>query len=168
MGNLGLGDWLSLAQTAGIVASLVLTLYFARRQVQAMTQDIESRVLNDLDEKRYRISELLIEKPSLISVVAGPGSGSRPEHVISYMVALASAHAYHMRERKLIGDNEWVGWREWIRNDFAQGTVGRDWVELKLGQWFDPSFREWIDRDVLGSAKGTDMRDSAGPDARQP
>ena len=63
MGNLGLNDWLTLAQTAGIVASLILTLYFARRQSQTMTLDVESRVLNDLDEKRYRISELLIEQP---------------------------------------------------------------------------------------------------------
>jgi hypothetical protein len=149
MATLGLTDWLTLAQTAGIVASLVLTLYFARRQVQAMTLDVESRVLNDLDEKRYRISELLLEKPDLISVVTGPASGSRPEHVVAYMVALVSAHAYHMRERKLIADNEWVGWREWIRNDFAQGTVGRDWVQLGLGQWFDPSFREFIDKEIL-------------------
>jgi hypothetical protein len=157
-----------LAQTAGIVASLVPTLYVARRQVQAMTQDIESRVLNDLDEKRYRISELLIGKPSLISVVAGPGSGSRPEHVVAYMVALVSAHAYHMRERKLIADNGWIGWREWIRNDFAQGTVERDSGELKLGEWFDPSFREWIGRDVLAPAGGRDTPDSASPDALQP
>lgn len=154
MGNLGLSDWLTLAQTAGIMASLILTLYFARRQVQAMTADVESRVLNDLDEKRYRISELLIEQPNLISVVAGPASGSRPEHVVAYMVALVSAHAFHMRERKLISDNEWIGWREWIRNDFTSGTTGRDWVELNLGQWFDPSFRGFIEREILTSIKG--------------
>jgi hypothetical protein len=153
MGTLGFSDWLTLAQTAGIIGSLILTLYFAKRQVRAMTVDVESRVLNDLDEKRYRISELLLEKPDLISVVAGPMSGSRPEHVIAYMVAMVSAHAYHMRERKIISDNEWIGWRQWIRNDFAQGTVGRDWVELDLGQWFDPSFREFIDKEMLPSGK---------------
>ncbi|MGC2034402.1 MAG: hypothetical protein WA761_03020 [Thermoplasmata archaeon] len=154
MGTLGFSDWLTLAQTAGIIGSLILTLYFAKRQVRAMTVDVGSRVLNDLDEKRYRISELLLEKPDLISVVAGPMSGSQPEHVIAYMVALVSAHAYHMRERKIISDNEWIGWRQWIRNDFAQGTVGRDWVELDLGQWFDPSFREFIDKEMLASGKG--------------
>jgi hypothetical protein len=154
MADLGLNDWLTLAQTAAIIGSLLLTLYFARRQVQAMKQDVESRVLNDLDEKRYRISELLIDNPSMISAVAGPASGSRPEHVVAYMVALVSAHAYHMRERKLISDNEWIGWREWIRNDFAQGTTGRDWVELNLGQWFDPSFREFIDKEILSATRG--------------
>jgi hypothetical protein len=154
MANLGFSDWLTLGQTIGIIGSLVLTLYFAKRQIQAMTVDVETRVLNDLDEKRYRISELLVEKPGLISVVAGPMSGSAPEHVIAYMVALVSAHAYHMRERGIISDNEWIGWEQWIRNDFAQGTVGRDWVALNLGQWFDPSFRAFIDKEMLTSTKG--------------
>ena len=154
MANLGFADWLTLGQTVGIIGSLILTLYFARRQVRAMSVDLESRVLNDLDEKRYRISELMLEKPGLISVVAGPTSGSRPEHVVAYMVAMVCAHAHHMRERKIISDNEWLGWEQWIRNDFTQGTVGRDWVELNLGQWFDPSFREFIDKEMLASTKG--------------
>lgn len=154
MADLGFGDWLSLAQTAGIVGSLILTLYFARRQIQAMTVDVETRVLNDLDEKRYRISEILLEKPDLISAVAGPASGSRPEHVMAYMAALVSAHAFHMRERGIISNNEWLGWKQWIRNDFAGGTLGRDWKELNLGQWFDPSFREFVDKEILVSSKG--------------
>lgn len=154
MGNLGFADWLTLGQTIGIIASLVLTLYFARRQIQSMSVDVESRVLNDLDEKRYKISELILDNPSLISAVAGPTSGSRPEHVVAYMVALVSAHAYHMRERKIISDNEWIGWQQWIRRDFAEGTFGRDWVELNLGQWFDPSFRQFIDKEILPPTKG--------------
>jgi len=153
MADLGFSDWLSLAQTIGIAGSLLLTLYFARRQIQAMSVDVETRVLNDLDEKRHQISQLLLEQPGLISVVAGPTSGSKPEHVLAYMVAMVSAHAYHMRERKIISDNEWTGWEQWIRNDFAQGTVGKDWVELNLGQWFDPSFRDFIDKEMLASTK---------------
>jgi len=153
MVELGLPDLLSLAQTVGIIGSMLLTLYFSKRQIQSMTVDVETRVLNDLDEKRYRISELFIDKPEMISVVAGPTSGSKPEHVIAYMVALVSAHAYHMRERKIISDNEWIGWLEWIRNDFAQGTVRRDWVELKLGRWFDPKFRDFIDHEIIAPIK---------------
>mgnify|MGYP001164785507 CR=1 FL=1 len=116
-----------------------------------MNLDVETRVLNDLDEKRYRISELFVDRPNMISVVAGPTSGAKPEHVISYMVALVSAHAYHMRERKIISDNEWLGWLQWIKNDFAEGTVRRDWIELKLGQSFDPRFRNFIDNEVIKS-----------------
>lgn len=158
MVDLGFSDWLSVAQTIGIVGSLVLTLYFARRQVQAMTVDVETRVLNDLDDKRYRISELLLEHPAMIPSIAGSTSGSRPEHVVSYMVAVASAHAYHMRERKIISDNEWVGWQQWIRNDFTRGSTGKDWVELDLGQWFDPSFRTFVDTEILARPKGSAPR----------
>ena len=95
----------------------------------------------------------MLDNPELISVVAGPTSGSKPEHVIAYMVAMVSAHAFHMRERKIISDNEWLGWIEWIRSDFAQGTVRRDWVELKLGQWFDPKFRDFINNEIIPSVK---------------
>jgi|SRR6266851_3125298 len=153
MVELGLADWLTLTQTAAIIGTMLMTLYFSKRQIQGLTVDVETRVLNDLDEKRYRISELLIDRPDLISVVAGPTSGSKPEHVIAYMVAMVSAHAYHMRERKIISDNEWLGWLQWIRNDFAQGTVRRDWVELKLGQWFDPRFRDFNDNEIIASVK---------------
>ena len=154
MVELGFADWLTLAQTVGIIGTMLMTLYFSKRQIQGLTVDVETRVLNDLDEKRYRISELLIEKPEMISVVAGPTDfGSKPEHVIAYMVAMVSAHAYHMRERKIISDNEWLGWLQWIRNDFAQGTVRRDWVELNLGQWFDPRFRDFIDNEIIASVK---------------
>jgi hypothetical protein len=153
MAQFGLGDALTLAQTVAIIGTMLMTLYFSKRQIQSMTVDVETRVLNDLDEKRYRISELFVDKPEMISVVAGPTSGSKPEHVIAYMVALVSAHAYHMRERKIISDNEWIGWLQWIRNDFAEGTVRRDWTELKLGQWFDPRFRNFIDKEIIGSLK---------------
>ena len=131
--SLGFPDVLSLAQTIAIIATLLITLYFSRKQIRSMNLDVETRVLNDLDEKRYKISELFVDRPDMIGVVAGPTSGSKPEHVIAYMVALVSAHAYHMRERKIISDNEWLGWLQWIKNDFAEGTVRRDWVELKLG-----------------------------------
>jgi hypothetical protein len=108
--SLGFSDVLSLAQTIAIIATLLITLYFSRKQIRSMSLDVETRVLNDLDEKRYRISELMLEKPEFINVVAGPASGSEPENVIAYMVAMISAHAYHMRERKIISDNEWIGW----------------------------------------------------------
>src|ERR1700722_1740532 len=153
MVDFGFADWLTLAQTVGIIGTMLMTLYFSKRQIQALKVDTETRVLNDLDEKRYRISQLMIERPEMISVVAGPTSGSKPEHVVAYMVAMVCAHAYHMRERKIISDNEWLGWLQWIRTDFAEGTVRRDWIELKLGQWFDPRFRDFIDNEIITSVK---------------
>ena len=51
--NIGLGfaDTLSLAQTIGIVGTKVLTLYFSKRQIQSLSMDVETKVLNDLGGK---------------------------------------------------------------------------------------------------------------------
>ena len=51
MVELGFGDVLSLAQTIGIVGTMVLTLYFSKRQIQSLSIHQQSRVLNDLGEK---------------------------------------------------------------------------------------------------------------------
>ena len=50
MVQIGYGDVLSLAQTIGIVGTLILTLYFSKRQIQSLSIDQQSRVLNDLDD----------------------------------------------------------------------------------------------------------------------
>src|SRR5579864_8931993 len=84
----GFADVLTLAQTIAIIATLLITLYFSRKQIRSMSLDVETRVLNDLDEKRYRVSELMLDKPEFINVVAGPASGSKPENVIAYMVTM--------------------------------------------------------------------------------
>jgi hypothetical protein len=49
--ELGFSDALSLAQTIGIVGTMVLTLYFSKRQIQGLSIDVETKVLNDLGEK---------------------------------------------------------------------------------------------------------------------
>ena len=54
--GLGFSDMLSLAQTIGIVGTMVLTLYFSKKQIQSLSIDQQTRVLNDLDEKFHNIS----------------------------------------------------------------------------------------------------------------
>ena len=51
MTGLGLSDALTLVQTIAIISTLVMTLYYTRRQLHAFSVDLETRVLNDLDEK---------------------------------------------------------------------------------------------------------------------
>jgi hypothetical protein len=55
---------LSLAQTIGIVGTMILTLYFSKKQIQSLAIDQQTRVLNDLDEKFLRMAELAMEDPS--------------------------------------------------------------------------------------------------------
>ena len=71
--ELGFGEVLSLAQTIGIVGTMVLTLYFSKRQIQSLSIHQQSRVLNDLDEKIHKTIELMMERPSLQRVVDNVG-----------------------------------------------------------------------------------------------
>ena len=48
---------------------MVLTLYFSKRQIQALSSDQETRVLNDLDEKFHNMAMLAMQDPSIIKVI---------------------------------------------------------------------------------------------------
>jgi hypothetical protein len=54
---LGFSDMLSIAQTVGTVGTMVLTLYFSKKQIQSLSIDTQTRGLNDLGEKFLKIVE---------------------------------------------------------------------------------------------------------------
>jgi hypothetical protein len=56
---------LSIAQTIGIVGSMVLTLYFSKRQLQSLSIVTQTRGLNDLGEKYLKMVERTMEDPSI-------------------------------------------------------------------------------------------------------
>ena len=68
-GLIGFSDTLSLTQSIGIVGTLILTLYFSKRQIQTLSSDTETRVLNDLGEKFHNMGMLLMEDPSIGRVI---------------------------------------------------------------------------------------------------
>ncbi len=47
----GISDMLSIAQTIGIVGTLLISLFLSKREVRDLSTDIETKVLSDLDEK---------------------------------------------------------------------------------------------------------------------
>src|SRR5919202_1985893 len=66
---IGFSDMLSIAQTIGIVGTMVLILFFSKKQIQSLSIDQQTRVLNDLDEKVRKIAEIIIEKPTMQKVI---------------------------------------------------------------------------------------------------
>jgi|SRR5215212_404752 len=58
---IGFSDMLSIAQTVGIVGTMVLTLIFSKRHIQSLLSHQQTRVLNDLDEKVRKMAEIIIE-----------------------------------------------------------------------------------------------------------
>ena len=69
MVELGFGEVLSLAQTIGIVGTMIFTLYHSKRHIQTLSSSQQTGVLNDLDEKVRKMAELIIEKPSIQKVI---------------------------------------------------------------------------------------------------
>ena len=48
---IGYSDILQIAQTIGIVGTLLITLIYSNKQIKGLSVDIETKVLSDLDEK---------------------------------------------------------------------------------------------------------------------
>jgi hypothetical protein len=65
----GFPDMLSMAQIIGIVGTMILTLYFSKRQIQSLSIDQQTRVVNELDEKFHKMAELIMEDPSIGKVI---------------------------------------------------------------------------------------------------
>jgi hypothetical protein len=70
MTEIGLAEYFGMGEAIGIIATLFVILYFSRRQMQTLSVDIETKVLNDLDERMHEITRMGIERPELIRVVS--------------------------------------------------------------------------------------------------
>jgi hypothetical protein len=145
-----ISDILSIAQTVGIIGTLLIALILSRREVKDLSVDIETKVLSDLDEKMHRLEEHLLERPELASVINNVQSLS-PEAVYAFDVLNVFSHAYDMRERKVLNDNEWYGWLQWIRNCFRLGTIKQHWERMQENHWYDPTFEDFINKKVIAN-----------------
>jgi hypothetical protein len=146
--NIEISDVLSITQTIGIIGTLLLALYFSRRQIKDLSVDTETKVLSDLDEKMHRLEEHLLERPELARVINNVQSLS-PEGVYSFDVLNVFSHAHDMRERKVLNDNEWHGWVEWMRTCFRLGTIKDNWKRIQESKWYDPAFEDFINNEIV-------------------
>jgi len=62
--------------------------------------DIETNILNDLDDRKLALTQTIAERPDLIKVVSNVKADWLPEVVVSYHFLYIFAYAFHMRQRK--------------------------------------------------------------------
>jgi hypothetical protein len=136
-----------LLETIGIMATLVVILYFSRKQMQSFSVDIETKILNDLDEKVRKMAEIIIEKPSLQKVMYKLEKPSE-ELAFAYYILFICSHAYSMRQRKVLKDDEWIRWVQWMRICFRYRTLSEQWKLIKSERWFNPDFENFINKEV--------------------
>jgi hypothetical protein len=150
MVELGLVDYFVMGEAVGIVATLFVSFFYSRKQMQKLSVDIETKVLSDLDDKITELTRLTIEKPQLMTIVSNVKSYQTEEIAFTYHLLQTFAHAYHMHQRKVVNDNEWTGWLRRMRSCFEEGKIKEYWEGgLDLEKWFDPAFEDFIDKEIV-------------------
>jgi hypothetical protein len=147
--GLGFSEMLSVAQTIGIVGTMVLTLFFSKKQIKSLSIYQQSRVLNDLDEKVRKMAEIIIEKPSMQKVIYNKLEKPSEELAFMYYILFICSHAYTMHEKNILNDDEWTGWLHWMKNCFNYGTIGEQWKQIKSERWFNPGFEDFVNREIM-------------------
>ena len=154
MAELSVSELINLAEALGIISTLFVIFYFSRREAKNLKINIETKVLNDLDEKLHQMVEMLVHKPELVKVLDDAESRRTPEEAFAYYVLFMCAHAFHMRQRNILSDNEWEGWMRWMRTTFEKGTIRNHWeTGIEPEKWFDPAFQDFIDNEIIKKNK---------------
>jgi hypothetical protein len=148
MVEVGIAEYFGMAEALGIIATLFVVLYFSRKQMKSLSVDIQTKVLNDLDEKVRKMAEIIIEKPSMQKVIYKLENPS-DELAFAYYILFICSHAYAMRQRRVLNDDDWTGWLQWMRNCFKYGTIGEQWKLIQSERWLNPDFENFLNKEII-------------------
>ena len=91
MVEIGIVEIIDMGGALGIIGTMFIVLYFSRKQAQELTVDIETKVLNDLDEKVRKMAEIIIEKPSMQKVIYKLEKSSEVLYFVYFFSCLCDA-----------------------------------------------------------------------------
>ncbi|HYY40973.1 MAG TPA: hypothetical protein VE692_06955 [Nitrososphaera sp.] len=151
--ELTLVDYFVMGEAVGIVATLFVAFYYSRKQMQKLSVDLETKILNDLDDKLHGIAELAFARPEVGEILDRESANMSTKESAAMYVLYVYAYGFHMRQRGVLRDNEWAGWIGLIRAAFRKGTIGEYWKTIEPENWFDPEFRDFIDNEIIGREK---------------
>ena len=148
MVEVGIAEYFGMAEALGIIGTMFVVLYFSRKQMQSLSVDVQTKVLNDLDERVRKMAEIIIEKPSMQKVIYKLENPS-DELAFAYYILFICSHAYAMRQRKVLNDDDWTGWLQWMRNCFKYGTIGEHWKQIQSERWLNPDFENFLNEEII-------------------
>jgi hypothetical protein len=148
MVEVGIAEYFGMAEALGIIGTMFVVLYFSRKQMQSLSVDVQTKVLNDLDEKVRKMAEIIVEKPSMQKVIYKLENPS-DELAFAYYILFICSHAYAMRQRKVLNDDDWTGWLQWMRNCFKYGTIGEHWKQIQSERWLNPDFENFLNKEII-------------------
>src|SRR3569623_1998938 len=59
-------------------------------------------------------------------------------------------HAYSMRQRNVLNDNEWAVWLRCMKNCSRYGTIREQWKQIQSEEWFNPDFVNLVNGGIIG------------------
>ncbi|MDW0250035.1 MAG: hypothetical protein QN702_10480, partial [Nitrososphaeraceae archaeon] len=62
MVEIGLAEYFGMGEAIGIIVTMFVLLYFSRKQMEALSVDIETKILSDLDLRIREITRMMIER----------------------------------------------------------------------------------------------------------
>ena len=84
-----------------------------------------------MDDKLLRLAELAIERPALEEVLDRESANSNSQEPTALYVLYLFAYAFHVHKRKLLVDNEWIGFVRIMRAAFRKGTISEYWKTIE-------------------------------------
>ncbi|HEY5630594.1 MAG TPA: hypothetical protein VIR31_00560 [Nitrososphaeraceae archaeon] len=96
------------------------------------------------------MAEIIIEKPTMQKVIYKLEKPSE-ELAFAYYILFISSHAYSMRQKNVLNNDEWTGWLHWMKNCFKYGTIGEQWKQIQSEGWLNPSFENFVNREIMGA-----------------
>ena len=105
---------------------------------------------NDLDEKFHNMIELAMEEPCIQKMIDNRGTPSL-KLAFQFYILWTCSHADEMVQRKVLDDNEWAGWLQWMRNCFRKASIKETWKQVEQDRWFNPAFQNFIYTDMVGA-----------------
>ena len=162
MVELTLVDFFVVGEAIGIAATFVVSLYYSRKQMQKLSINIESKILNDLDDKMHHLSELAIARPELAEIFDRNAGSQSPKEACAMYALNVFSYAFHMHQRGILRKNEWNGWLRLITTVFKEGTISDYWRASELEAWFDPEFQDFINNEILREDKPKASRIKGG------
>jgi hypothetical protein len=93
---------------------------------------------------------LVMQDPSIGRVIENTNRYTNVKETgFSFYILWMCAHAYAMRQRRVLDDNEWAGWLQWMRNCFRRGTIGEVWKQIESDGWFNPAFQKFVNTEIV-------------------
>jgi len=149
MTEIGLAEYLGMGEAIGIIGTLFVIMYFSNKQIQSLSVDFETKIVNDLAQRMHALHQIAIERPQLIKVLSKADADS-PELAYMYDILFTFAHFFHMRQRKVLSDNEWTGWLRRLKSSFQQGEIMQIWQStIEMEKWFNPAFQRFVNKELI-------------------